>query len=556
MTVVVDALQEKVRLGGEMLPFALDCRRNTASIALGGHLYEVRPLRWGEKRILSRFAHLGERFLAREFVKVCVGCAAPLPPETEQIEVLLALARWITTPNDQELSLPLDQALLLRVALGVSGGMGCLPADLDSMIVSDVEALWSEAPSELGSEAGEVLPDTQDAVRIPSREARRVPDGSRLSRPGLILNVPDPTRNPAAEASGEIQEAESVATRSGEEHAAAVRAPGGSRLPPPAPEMNRILIVPDPQRNPVNAASGEIQEAEAVAPQTGEEHAAAVRAPEMARIPIVPDPQRNPADAASGEIQEAEAVAPQTGEKHVAAVRAPEMARIPIAPDPRRNPADAASGGIREADSVAPQTGEKHAAAMPGHQARTAEDRPLPVSASRIAHPVMRARNGFGRIRVTTGRSFAGTRTEGAHSGLTNDSVPSSRADLVRNARPHPGLAQTPGVAAEPIVSARNTLVETSVLENRIDARTFGAAAARVPVTETQSTLPVPPASPVRHSADYRRPAMMESKVAEVPERDGLPALPEYASQSPDLMEEWVEQIEQAAEELGIEVGG
>jgi len=145
MIVQVDGIHQEVRDGERNWPFSIDWHRNTVSITLGESNYRLRPLRWGEKRNLARFAHLGESFLALTFVRMCLDPEADLPQAGDDLQALKALAEWINYPNAAKPALPLDEILLSRVAFTVSAEFGWLPPDIDGLSAFEIELLWRGA---------------------------------------------------------------------------------------------------------------------------------------------------------------------------------------------------------------------------------------------------------------------------------------------------------------------------------------------------------------------------------------------------------------------------
>ena len=254
MTVDVDPVAKQVRVGERCWPFSLDCRRNAVSAELGGASYCLRPLRWSEKRNLARYTHLGEAFLVREFVRLCLEPKAELPREDDEFAALAALARWINAPNEKQRALPLDEGLLTRGAFAVAAAYGWTPDKLDGLNCFEVELLW----------AGEEQLAHEDAD-APAPEAASGQQRTAATAPHAPPRVP-PTR-----------------------------------LAPPAPDMNRILIVPDaaPTSSPL---AGEATEEAAPAAEAA--HAATSAAAEVPSTASTPSrsgeharmPER-PADA-------------------------------------------------------------------------------------------------------------------------------------------------------------------------------------------------------------------------------------------------------------------
>jgi hypothetical protein len=176
MKVEVDAVREQVRVGERCWRFSLDCRHNTVTAALDGASFCLRPLRWGEKRNLARFARLGEAFLERELVKLCLDTDAELPQDEDRLAALAALARWINGPNHDG-ALPLDEMLLTKVAVSVATAHRLMPDRLDGLYAFEVELLWA---GESGDDRAATAPD-DEAMRLP-------PLGADTTR---ILVVPD-----------------------------------------------------------------------------------------------------------------------------------------------------------------------------------------------------------------------------------------------------------------------------------------------------------------------------------------------------------------------------
>jgi len=244
MKAEVDAVREEVRVGERCWRFSLDCRRNTVAAALDGASFCVRPLRWGEKRNLARFARLGASFLEREFVKLSLDPDTELPRDDDQFAALLALARWINTPN-YDGALPFDEILLTKVALGVAAAYRFMPDRLDGLYAFEVELLW----------AGE-------EQRAEDREASA--PGIGLPAPGAdttrILVVPDPEYTaPISRADNSGQAASDALVRRGRIAAAPLRSgnfgdPPRDSPPRPAASLPAALPPPGPARVPLPTA--------------------------------------------------------------------------------------------------------------------------------------------------------------------------------------------------------------------------------------------------------------------------------------------------------------
>ena len=189
MTGQVDVHREEVLLQGHRWPFKLDCRANKVSLQLANLTYGLRPLRWGEKRNLARFAHLGERFLGREFVKLCMEAETPLPPNNNERDVLWTLARWISTPNESDSVLPLQPALLTRVAYQVAARLGCHPDELDALDACEVELLWPGEQEE-NDEVATASHRIQSWGKSGAVEGTRVFAGPRLGKGAGYRRLP------------------------------------------------------------------------------------------------------------------------------------------------------------------------------------------------------------------------------------------------------------------------------------------------------------------------------------------------------------------------------
>ena len=233
MQAEVDAVREQVRVGERCWRFSLDCRRNTVTAALGGASYCLRPLRWGEKRNLAHFARLGEAFLTRELVKLCLDAEVDLPRDEDELAALAALAGWITAPNAAA-ALPLDERLLTSVAVSVATACCWTPDELDGLRAFEVELLWAGGEQRATSDRGETAAPRDGAMRLS-------PAGAETTR---IIIVPDPAPSPKPARTGETAAraanaaSEPFALLGGSATApvqlASVDAPPSDRTPPPS----------------------------------------------------------------------------------------------------------------------------------------------------------------------------------------------------------------------------------------------------------------------------------------------------------------------------------
>ncbi len=205
MSAQVDPDRGEVSVGDRRWPFELDCRHGTLAVDFDGERWRLQPHSWRAKRILARFAHLGERFLQEQFVRLALGEAGPMPDDPARREALLALARWLNAPGGEP-PLPLDQRVLATVTVQVCAAMQLAPGAVDDLDAADVELLWRAS-------RGEASPGQDDE-----------PDGTR------IVIVPDP--RPAAAAQPVTAEPE----RTTPTRAARIEpAPDRSSPPPAAP---------------------------------------------------------------------------------------------------------------------------------------------------------------------------------------------------------------------------------------------------------------------------------------------------------------------------------
>ena len=81
-------------------PFEIDLGSGAAVLrgaGTNGALLRVRPLRWGEKVALARFAALGPRFVAHA---VAGACAPVRPAAGPDDEAVAALIDWLELPDE------------------------------------------------------------------------------------------------------------------------------------------------------------------------------------------------------------------------------------------------------------------------------------------------------------------------------------------------------------------------------------------------------------------------------------------------------------------------
>ena len=169
MSAQVDAVKGEVTAGGVSWRFDLDCRQGTVAVDFGGARVRLRPHSWREKRILARFAHLGEVVLRDQFVRLCLDETTPLPAEGPQRDALWALALWLNAPGGES-TLPLDERVLATVTLQVCHAIQSPPGALDGLDAADVELLWRAARGEPARSAGD-QPEGTRIIIVPDRPA-------------------------------------------------------------------------------------------------------------------------------------------------------------------------------------------------------------------------------------------------------------------------------------------------------------------------------------------------------------------------------------------------
>jgi hypothetical protein len=140
---LINEAAAEVSVDAQTWKFALDVGRGTACIEIEGARFTLHAQSWQQKRMLARFAHLGETFLEDQLLRSSLVGVASLP-EGSAREALVALARWINGPCGNA-GLPLDQQLLARVTLQVCRAMQAAPQALDSLDAAEVEMLWQAA---------------------------------------------------------------------------------------------------------------------------------------------------------------------------------------------------------------------------------------------------------------------------------------------------------------------------------------------------------------------------------------------------------------------------
>ena len=181
MTARINERDAQVSVDARTWRFVLDVGRGTACVELDGARFTLRAQSWQQKRMLARFAHLGERFLEDQFLRSCLVDDEPPPADGVAREALVALARWINAPEGK-FGLPLDQQLLACVTLQVCRALGSTPQAFAGVDATDVEMLWQAARMDAPGteEAG-----TQNRIVV-------IPDGGAPSETRAGPNVAVP----------------------------------------------------------------------------------------------------------------------------------------------------------------------------------------------------------------------------------------------------------------------------------------------------------------------------------------------------------------------------
>jgi hypothetical protein len=135
----VDLIHNVLRIADREWRVALDLSTGGLKLDLSTGVYFLKPLTWGDKRRLARFANLGEEFLRRNMT---LACATPAvwPDDEVEAEALVLAAATVTSPGYD--ALPLSIGTLLRISAEISRAMGMAIDELDHQAAVDVEALW------------------------------------------------------------------------------------------------------------------------------------------------------------------------------------------------------------------------------------------------------------------------------------------------------------------------------------------------------------------------------------------------------------------------------
>ena len=318
----VDARRQVVTNGKESWPFEVDCRDASVQIEIGERSFRVRSLTWREKNNLARFAHLGEEFVRRQFLKLCVGEASMPAPESQR-EALFALAAWLNDPGPEP-ALPLNTEILSRTLAGLCRSMMVGPEAFDNRPALEVEALWrlTEPRLEPGIPESANHPASTGTVHSDWTKIIITPDAdpeageSRTAEPAETAQDAPPISEPAPQAentrepqAGRSQEApaalsnpprrqDPVLNRTPEKVQAAERDwPAGARfrvmipvsLPgprQPAASVSKEQPVSSPPRGTAVATAIEEQPVLSPAPDAAPAAPSAAHAPDKA-VPLV-----------------------------------------------------------------------------------------------------------------------------------------------------------------------------------------------------------------------------------------------------------------------------
>jgi hypothetical protein len=182
----VDPAAREIVAEGRTFRFRLDLRGDTAIVSIDGRERPVRPLSWGEKVRLARFAAQAPELVRAEVLRACADAGDELPQLDR--DVLWALSAWLNEPPDAP-SIPLDSRSLAIVTLQLCRAMHLRPADFIGMAAADVEAMWLALGS---ADTDDATPEAAFAKPFPSIGQRAVSQGMETR----IVIVPDP--EPAA----------------------------------------------------------------------------------------------------------------------------------------------------------------------------------------------------------------------------------------------------------------------------------------------------------------------------------------------------------------------
>jgi hypothetical protein len=185
----VDPAAREIVAEGRTFRFRLDLRGDTAIVSIDGRERPVRPLSWGEKVRLARFAAQAPELVRAEVLRACADAGDELPQLDR--DVLWALSAWLNEPPDAS-SIPLDSRSLATVTLQLCRAMHLRPADFTGMAAADVEAMWLALGS---TPTGEEMPETAFADPFPSIGQRAASQGMETR----IVIVPDPESRAAAD---------------------------------------------------------------------------------------------------------------------------------------------------------------------------------------------------------------------------------------------------------------------------------------------------------------------------------------------------------------------
>jgi hypothetical protein len=183
-----------VQFGESSWPFQVNLHDGSASIAIDGSQYTVRPLTWREKLRLARFARQDETFIQARFLETCMDGPETYTASGPAQAVLLALAMWINLPAQHHAGLALDQNQLATVTADLCRSLGVGPMAIAELQATEVEVLWQSLQPET----------TDDENPQSSMRTRSMPPAIHTEHTfdTKILIIPDEERTAAPQSAG------------------------------------------------------------------------------------------------------------------------------------------------------------------------------------------------------------------------------------------------------------------------------------------------------------------------------------------------------------------
>jgi len=167
-------------------PLEFDAGSGALRVSLDGLTISARPLNWREKRVLARYADLGEAFLQRQLIDACCGTRAVAAAPA----VCRALAAWVNFPAAPEsVAVPFASEALARVTAGLCRTIGLRPAEIDALDALEVEALWqSQAQGRQAVPAANVADEPADGPTggVP---ASAIDSATTLTTPAMFPGI-------------------------------------------------------------------------------------------------------------------------------------------------------------------------------------------------------------------------------------------------------------------------------------------------------------------------------------------------------------------------------